>query len=194
MSLFAGLVSKDTFTTFRGVKKPTEPKLSNRKEEGDALFIFVCAFKTHVCDTCLDRSIWWPPLCWQTCGRWELAWLSDSQQQKCTPQRSGIKKNSGMNDTRRKKDYGSMHREINNPSELSYVFVKLKKMQRLFHRSLMLQPDEHLSNKLFFILQVSCKYETWYFKHFQSFPTFIPLSLQGFKCGILFAPLWCVQL
>lgn len=48
----------------------------------------VGAVRTRVCDTCLDRSIWWPPLCLQTCVRWGLAWLSDSPQRTHTPQRS----------------------------------------------------------------------------------------------------------
>lgn len=54
---------------------------------------FPSTLRTPVCDTCLDHSIWWPPLCWQTCGQWGPAWLSDSLQQKRTPQRSETKKN-----------------------------------------------------------------------------------------------------
>jgi len=48
----------------------------------------LCALRTRVCGTCPDRSIWWRPLCWRTCGRWELASLSDSRQQKRIPRRS----------------------------------------------------------------------------------------------------------
>ena len=38
-------VSKDTFTTFRGVKKLTEPKLTNRRGGGRSSVRLVCALK-----------------------------------------------------------------------------------------------------------------------------------------------------